>query len=223
LFFKKILISRKFGILKNNVKTTFVNNQELPVSNTPKILAFAGSMRAASYNKMLVKIAAAGARAAGAEVTYIDLRDLPMPLFDEDLEAKAGIPENARKFKELMTAHQGLLIASPEYNSSITAVLKNAIDWASRPLPGEPSLAAFNNKVAAIMSASPGALGGIRGLVHLRSILGNINVIVLPDQKAIPKAFEVFNADGTMKDAKQQESVENLGAKLSNVLSKLIA
>jgi NAD(P)H-dependent FMN reductase len=102
-------------------------------------------------------------------------------------------------------------------------VLKNAIDWVSRPAPGEPGLVAFTGKVAVIMSASPGGIGGLRGLVHLRSILGNINVLVLPDQKAIPQAFEVFNADGTMKDPKQQESVENLGAKLSNVLSKLIA
>ena len=193
------------------------------MTNTPKILAFAGSTREASYNKLLVKVAAAGARAAGAEVTYVDLRDLPMPLFDEDLEAKEGMPENARKLKELMVAHDGFLIASPEYNSSITPVLKNAIDWESRPAPGEPGLVAFTGKVAVIMSASPGGLGGLRGLVHLRSILGNINVLVLPDQKAIPQAFEAFNPDGTMKDPKQQESVENLGAKLSNVLSKLIA
>ena len=193
------------------------------MTNRPKILAFAGSTRAASYNKLLVKVAAAGARAAGAEVTYVDLHDLPLPLFDEDLEAKEGIPENARKLKELMVAHDGFLIASPEYNSSVTAVLKNAIDWVSRPAPGEPGLVAFTDKVAVIMSTSPGGLGGLRGLVHLRSILGNINVFVLPDQKAIPQAFGVFNADGTMKDPKQQESVENLGAKLSNVLSKLIA
>jgi chromate reductase, NAD(P)H dehydrogenase (quinone) len=192
------------------------------MTNTPKILAFAGSTREASYNKLLVKVAAAGARAAGAEVTYVDLRDLPLPLFDEDLEAREGMPETARKLKELMVAHHGFLIASPEYNSSVTAVLKNAIDWVSRPAPGEQGLVAFTGKAAVIMSASPGGLGGLRGLVHLRSILGNINVLVLPDQKAIPKAFEVFNADGTMKDPKQQESVENLGAKLTQVLSKLI-
>ncbi|MEG4499803.1 NAD(P)H-dependent oxidoreductase [Microcoleus sp. F10-C6] len=193
------------------------------MSNTPKILAFAGSTRQASYNKMLVKIAATGARLAGTEVTYVDLRDLPMPLFDEDLEANEGIPENARKFKELMIAHQGLLIASPEYNSSITAVLKNAIDWASRPQPGEPGLVAFNGKVAAIMSASPGGLGGMRGLANLRSLLENINVMVIPDQKAISKAFEAFNPDGTLKDAKQQEAVEHLGAKLAGILVKLSA
>jgi chromate reductase len=191
------------------------------MASTPKILAFAGSTRIDSYNKKLVKIAAAGAKAAGAEVTYIDLRDLPLPLFDEDLEAQQGLPANARTFKDLMISHQGLLIASPEYNSSLTAVLKNAIDWASRPAPNEAPLAAFAGKVASIMSASPGALGGLRGLVHLRSILGNIKVLVLPDQVAVPKAYEAFNPDGTLKDSKQQQSIEKLGDDLTKILLKL--
>ncbi|MEH2434329.1 MAG: NAD(P)H-dependent oxidoreductase [Nostoc sp.] len=191
------------------------------MASTPKILAFAGSTRIESYNKKLVKIAAAGAQAAGAEVTYIDLRDLPLPLYDEDLEAQEGLPANARTFKDLLISHQGLLIASPEYNSSLTAVLKNAIDWASRPAPNEAPLAAFAGKVATIMSASPGALGGLRGLVHLRSILGNIKVLVLPDQIAVTKAYEAFNGDGTLKDAKQQESVQQLGAGLTKILLKL--
>jgi NAD(P)H-dependent FMN reductase len=193
------------------------------MTNAPKILAFAGSTREASYNKKLVRIAAEGAKAAGAEVTYVDLRDLPMPIYDEDLEAKEGLPENARKFKALLKEHQGLLIASPEYNSSITAVLKNAIDWASRPEPGEPMLACFTGKVAAIMSASPGGLGGLRGLIHVRSILSSINVLVLPDQKAISSAFQAFDEEGKLKDTKQQESVEQLGNKLATILAKLAA
>lgn len=189
---------------------------------TPKILAFAGSTRIDSLNKKLVQVAAAGARAAGATVTYVDLRDLPMPLYDGDLEAQQGIPENARRFKQLLVEHQGLLIASPEYNSSLTAVLKNAIDWASRPTaPDEPPLVAFNQKVAAIMSASPGGLGGLRGLVHLRSILGNIRVIVLPDQVAVSKAYEAFNLDGSMKDPQQQASIEKLGEVVATTLAKL--
>lgn len=191
------------------------------MASTPKILAFAGSTRIDSYNKKLVKIAAAGAKAAGAEVTYIDLRDLPLPLYDEDLEAQEGLPANAHTFKDLMISHQGLLIASPEYNSSLTAVLKNAIDWASRPAPNEAPLAAFAGKVATIMSTSPGALGGLRGLVHLRSILGNIKVLVLPDQVAVSKAYEAFNADGTLKDPKQQKSIEQLGDGLTKILLKL--
>lgn len=188
---------------------------------TPKILAFAGSTRTESYNKRLVKIAANGARTAGAEVTYLDLRDLSLPLYDQDLEAQQGIPENALRLKELMRNSDGLLIASPEYNSSITAVLKNAIDWASRPLEGEPPLACFTDKVAAIMSASPGALGGLRGLVHLRSILGNIKVLVIPDQIAIVKAHEAFGADNSLKDPQQQQAVEGLGAKVAQIVAKL--
>jgi chromate reductase, NAD(P)H dehydrogenase (quinone) len=154
-------------------------------------------------------------------VTYLDLRDLPLPLFDEDLEAEEGLPANAQTLKNLMISHQGLLIASPEYNSSLTAVLKNAIDWASRPAPNEAPLVAFAGKVASIISAFPGALGGLRGLVHLRSILGNIKVLVLPDQIAIFKAYEAFNPDGTLKDSKQQESIEKLGDGLTKILLKL--
>jgi chromate reductase, NAD(P)H dehydrogenase (quinone) len=150
---------------------------------TTKILAFAGSARKDSFNKKLIKVAIVGAQAAGAEVTYLDFRDLPLPLFDEDLEATEGLPDNVLKLKAMMKAHQGFLLACPEYNSSITPLLKNAIDWASRPATDEPPLACFTGKVALLMSASPGGLGGLRGLVHVRSILGNIGVLVLPDQK----------------------------------------
>src|SRR5579872_6970211 len=135
-----------------------------------RILAFAGSTREDSFNKKLVKIAAEGARAAGAEVTHVDLRELNLPLYDGDLERNSGLPAGGRKLKDLMLAHDGFLISAPEYNSSVSGVLKNAIDWASRPVPGEKELECFQGKVAAIMSASPGALGGLRGLVHLRAI-----------------------------------------------------
>jgi len=187
----------------------------------PRILAFAGSLRRDSFNKKLVPIAAKGAREAGAEVTLIALKDFPLPLFDQDLEAEQGMPENGKKLKQLFIDHDGLLIAAPEYNSSITAVLKNAIDWVSRPAPGEPSLVAFRGKIATLMSASPGALGGLRGLVHVRSILGNIGVIVLPEQIAVAKASEAFNADGSLKDPKQQAGIEGLGHTLASFLLKL--
>src|SRR3989338_2486857 len=101
-------------------------------STNPKILAFAGSTRTESFNKKLVQIAVRGAKQAGADVAYIDLRDFPLPLFDGDLEAKEGLPANAKKLKALFLDHQGLLISSPEYNSSISGVLKNTIDWVSR-------------------------------------------------------------------------------------------
>ncbi|MDH3217848.1 MAG: NAD(P)H-dependent oxidoreductase [Candidatus Krumholzibacteria bacterium] len=189
----------------------------------PRILAFAGSARTGSYNKLLVRIAAAGARAAGAETTYVDMRDFPMPLYDADLEKEQGMPENARKFKELMIAHDGLLISSPENNSTISALLKNVIDWASRPAEGEPPLAAFDGKVAAIMSASPGTLGGLRGLAHVRAILESIRVMVLPDQKAISGASSAFDAQGHLVDRKSQEAITNIGAGLARTLAKLNA
>src|SRR5262245_6276714 len=115
------------------------------MAKAPRILAFAGSLRADSFNRKLVKPAAEAARAAGADVTLIDLKDYPLPIFDQDLEKAEGLPANARKLKDLFLAHQGLLIVSPEYNSSITAVLKNTIDWVSRPVPNEASLAAFTD------------------------------------------------------------------------------
>ena len=193
------------------------------MANPVKILAFAGSLRRESYNKKLVRVAAAGARAAGAEVTDLDLRDLPLPIFDEDLEASDGLPPNGRRLKDLMLAHHGFLISAAEYNSSITAVLKNAIDWASRPVAGEPALACFVGKVASLMAASPGALGGLRGLVTVRSILGNIGVIVMPNQIALPKAHEAFNPDGLLKNPKDQAGIEKLGADLAAFLTKLRA
>lgn len=189
-----------------------------------KILAFAGSSRQGSYNKKLVKAAAQGATAAGADVTFLDLRDLPLPIYDGDLEDKEGLPANAKKLKELLIAHDGFLIASPEYNSSISGLLKNAIDWASRPeTDDEPPLVCFKGKVAVLMSASPGNLGGLRGLVTVRSILGNIGTLVLPDQLAVSKAHEAFADDGSVKDAKQKASIEKLGTELAHILQKLKA
>jgi chromate reductase len=187
----------------------------------PKILAFAGSARESSYNKKVARMAAAGARRAGAEVSEVDLRDFPMPIYDGDLEAGEGIPSNALKFRQLMMAHQGLLIASPEYNSSISPLLKNTIDWISRPVGGEDGLAPFRNKVAGLLAASPGGFGGLRGLAHLRAILGNIGVIVLPNQVAVPKAHEAFQPDGTLANPHQQAAIESLGAEVAGILAKL--
>ena len=189
----------------------------------PKILAFAGSTRIDSFNKKLVKIAATGAVESGADVTVIDLRDFAMPLYDGDLEHQQGLPSSARKLKDLMLSHQGFLISAPEYNSSISGVLKNTIDWVSRPSEGEEPLACFKGKVAGIMSASPGGLGGLRGLVHVRAILENIYVLVIPDQIAVGKAHEVFNADGTLKDKKQEDQVKKIGSDVAKLLIKLTA
>lgn len=193
----------------------------LPLMSAPKILAFAGSTRTGSFNKKLIRGAADRARAAGAEVTLIDLRDFPLPLFDGDLEDKEGLPENARKLKELFRSHDALLISAPEYNSSITGVLKNTLDWVSRTeTDDEPALVAYRGKTAALLAASPGALGGLRGLVHLRSILGNIGVIVLPDQVAVPKAHEAFDDNGALKEERTARQVRNVAESLVSFLKK---
>lgn len=186
-----------------------------------KILAFAGSARQGSYNSYLVRIAAEAAEQAGASVRVLDLGDFRLPLFDEDLERNEGPPENAVRLKQIFLEHEGLLIASPEYNSSITPLLKNTIDWVSRPAEGEPPLAAYRGKVASLMSASPGGLGGLRGLVHVRSILSNIGVVVLPKQVAVSRAAEAFDADGRLIDPKQRAQVESLGADLGSFLERL--
>ena len=205
-----------------NEKAKCVNEESvMNMGYVPRILAFAGSARTGSFNKKLVRIAARGAEETGAVVDLVDLRDYPMPLYDGDLEEREGIPEHAVRFKALMMACQGLLIAAPEYNSSITPLLKNTIDWASRPAAGEERLAVFRHKTAALMSASPGSLGGLRGLVHVRSILSNIHVLVLPDQLAVPNAFGAFNDDGQLKDEKRQAAVEALGRELAETLKKL--
>lgn len=188
----------------------------------PKILAFAGSLRKDSCNKKLVKIAVEGARKAGADVTYIDLKDFPISIYDQDIENSEGIPKNAQKIKDLMIASDGFLIASPEYNSSISAVLKNVIDWASRPsTPDEIPLICFKDKVAVLMSASPGYWGGLRGLVHIKAILGNIDVIVLPQQLTISNAYEAFNAEDQLANESQQVKAIRLGTSLTNFLGKL--
>ena len=193
------------------------------MTNQPKILAFAGSAREASFNKKLVKIAAAGAKVSGAEVTYIELKDYPMPLFNEDLQLKEGLPQAVIDLKTLMKAHQGFLIACPEYNSSITPLLKNTIDWVSRPEAGEApmALSCFRGKVAAIMAASPGGLGGLRGLVHVRSILESIGVLVIPEQIAIGSAYQVFDENSNLIDGKQKEAIAAIGARLAEVTTKL--
>ena len=170
--------------------------------SAPTILAFAGSTRKESWNKKLIAVAVGGARAAGADVTLIDLRDFPMPLYDGDLEAAEGLPPKAKEFKRLMQGHQGLLISSPEYNSSIPGVLKNALDWASRQEPGDSPLSAYAGKVAGLVSASPGVLGGLRGLVHLRAMLGNIKVLVIPEQVAVPWADTAFDEIDNLSDGR---------------------
>jgi len=181
-----------------------------------KVLAFAGSAKKESFNKRLVEIAASGAKEAGAQVTLIDLADYPMPLFNEDLESEEGMPETAQEFKRLLIDHDAFIIASPEYNSAFSPLLKNVIDWASRAESSdEQPLEAFRGKMAAVLAATPGPLGGLRGLVFLRMLLANIGVTVLPDQQTVPQAFKAFGNDGMLLDEHKQDSVKDLGRKLA--------
>ena len=188
---------------------------------TVRILAFAGSTRRESLNKKLVAFASEKASEQGADVTLIDLRDYTMPLHDGDLEHEGGPPESATRLFHLMKEHHGLLLSCPEYNSSITGVLKNTIDWVSRPREGEQPLAAFTGKVAALLSASPGQLGGLRGLVHVRSILSNIGMFVVPNQVAVSSAHEAFDEAGSIRDEKMAKRIESVVKQLVETTSKL--
>ncbi len=160
-----------------------------------KILAFSGSIRLDSWNRKLIQAAVAATQASGAEVTLIDLADYPLPLYHGDLEDKEGLPDNALRLKALFKDHDALLISSPEYNSSIPPLLKNTLDWVSREWQGESGLVPYQNKVAAIMSASPGYLGGMRMLPHLRQVLNTLGVLVLPGQFALSRADQAFDAE----------------------------
>ncbi len=171
---------------------------------------FAGSIRRDSYHRRLALAAAGRLAEAGADVTVADLRNYPMPLYDGDLETSLGLPDRAEAFKELLRGHDGFVIASPEYNGSFPALLKNAIDWASRPEPGEGHLAVFRGKTAAILAGSPGMGGGHRGLRHLRELLEMMGVNVVDSQVTIPRVQEAFDSQGRLVRPEDAASLERL-------------
>ncbi|MEQ8843875.1 MAG: NAD(P)H-dependent oxidoreductase [Phycisphaerales bacterium] len=183
----------------------------------PKILVFSGSLRTDSWNHKLAVAASKGAEAAGAIVTVIRLREFQLPLYDQEIEDADGLPENCLKLKELFKAHHGMIIGCPEYNSSITGVLKNTVDWVSRPREGEQPLECFDRKVIGLVAASPGGLGGIRGLPVERMLLGHIKAIVLPDQFSLAKAHEAFDDNGNLKDDTQRGMAEGVGKAVAEV------
>lgn len=177
----------------------------------PKILAFSGSLRRDSFNQRVVAIAGDMARERGAEVTVISLGDYPMPIFNQDDEDSSGAPETARAFREQLMSHHGFIIGCPEYNSSITAALKNAIDWATRAKTGdEKPLACFAGKTVALTAASPGGFGGLRGLDHVREILGNVGCHVVPGMVAISAAHTAFDDAGALTNDRVRGSLESL-------------
>jgi NAD(P)H-dependent FMN reductase len=173
-----------------------------------RLLAFSGSTRRESMNRRLLAVAVEAARAAGAQVTVLDLAQYPLPLYDGDLEEAHGLPENAVRLKALFAEHDAFLIASPEYNGLFTPLMKNTLDWISRPLEGGPQ--PFTGKLAGLVAASAGALGGIRGLPHLRQLLSNLGVLVMPAQLALARADTAFDADGQLRDAGQQKALERV-------------
>jgi NAD(P)H-dependent FMN reductase len=194
---------------------------------TARILAFAGSSRRDSLNKKLARAAQSAAKAAGAEATFVDLDDYPMPLYHGDLEAASGMPEKAQALRALVLAHDGLLIASPEHNSSMSALLKNTIDWLSRDTGdgkgANSGLAPWRGKVAGMLAASPGAFGGVRHLPHLRQVLAGLGVTVVGTQVAVPKAHEAFAEDGSLADERVAKQVLALAQAVSALAVKLRA
>ena len=168
---------------------------------TPRILVLAGSLRAASLNKMLAREAATLARAAGAEVTLIDLKDFPLPIYDGDVEVADGLPSNARKLKDLFIAHHGIIVACPEYNAGMTAVLKNVIDWVSRQHGDESGTVPYEGKVVGLCSAAGGQFAGIRSMEAARNVLMNLGCLVVPKRLGIARANQAFDEAGRLKDA----------------------
>ncbi|MEZ5428219.1 MAG: NAD(P)H-dependent oxidoreductase [Pyrinomonadaceae bacterium] len=187
------------------------------MNQKPKILAIPGSLRARSLNRKVLRTAAGGAEKAGAEVTVIDLKDFPMPVYDPDEHEAGGFDPKALAFQRLVREHDGFLVASPEYNGSVTGALKNAIDWASVGSGEFPREEVFRDKFAAIMTASPGSFGGVRTLSHLRAIMTSVGVHVLPTEIAVTFAPEKFEGE-EMIDPKTRDILENLGASLTEIV-----
>jgi chromate reductase len=179
------------------------------------ILALSGSSRRGSLNQKLLDQAALGARAAGAEVTSIRLSDFELPIYDGDWEAEHGLPKGAQGLKALLAGHQGLLIATPEHNGGYTALLKNALDWMSRP-NGFPS-----GKFAALVSASPGLLGGVKSQLSLQIVLGKLGVHVIPESFALGAAHQCFDAEGGLKDADVEKAVRGVGTALAEMVARI--
>jgi NAD(P)H-dependent FMN reductase len=173
-------------------------------------------------NQKLLDIAASGATAKGARVTHVRLADYPMPFYDTETERSSGIPENAQRFQELLSQSDALLIASPEYNGGYSAVLKNVIDWVSRNTrDGGPGLALFANKPVAIISSSPGPLGGVKGQIGLRAVLEKIGMLPIPQSFALGLANGAFTAENRLKDDAVDKQVRAVGEALAHIASRL--
>jgi NAD(P)H-dependent FMN reductase len=180
-----------------------------------KVLVFAGSTRTDSFHRKLAREAAEVLAGDGASVTFIDLKDFQLPLYDGDTESASGLPENAKRLKQLIREHDSIAIASPEYNGSFPALVKNVVDWVTRPEPGEGHSQVFKGKTVALLSTSPGPGGGRRGLRHLRELFEMIGAIVVPGQVTVAKAFQAFDPTGRLINASDREQLEHVAAELT--------
>jgi len=182
----------------------------------PKILVIPGSLRAKSYNVRLAALATKELMLADADVTRISLLDYPLPIYDADSAETAGPPPNALKLKQLMSAHQGVFIATPEYNASVTPVLKNAVDWISRVRENkEPPLAAYRNRVFALGAASNGTYGGMRSIMALRHVLElGCGALVIPEQVAVREASHAFDENDELKDERSAGQLRAVARRL---------
>jgi chromate reductase, NAD(P)H dehydrogenase (quinone) len=188
----------------------------------PIVVAFAGSNRHGSLNRAALSLAETGARLAGAQVVQVDLRDYQMPLYDAEVHQANGVPESVRRLREVLRPAAGMLVASPEYNSSITPLLKNTIDWLSQPVADGIGAGGgrmpFDGKVVGLLGASAGGFGAIRALPHVSFIFSNLGSIVLP-VVAVPAADKLFNADGSIANERQAKGLEDLGARVAKFAS----
>ena len=190
---------------------------------SPKILVFAGSIRTGSFNARLAAVAAKRLAEAEADVSLISLADFPMPLYDGDLEGRSGPPEQALRLKRMFCAHHGVFIASPEYNASITPLLKNTLDWVSRVRDGkEPPLAAYRGRPFAIGGASNGTYGAMRSLLALRQVLEvGCGALVIPDHIAVREAAQAFDEVDELKDERNAERLKSVVHRLVEMARRL--
>ena len=191
-----------------------------------KLLVFAGSTRAHSFNRQLAAQAAAIAQESGVQVTHLELSTLDIPLYNADLDAR-GTPPDVIRLKEIMDSHPAWIICSPEYNGSYTGLLKNTLDWASSPVKGHPVWGGgskpFAGKVVGVMSASNGSLGGLRSLSHLTPLLLNLHCWVCPQHFALSRAAEAFDAEGKLKDEAAKAQVYKVVAQTLWAAQRLAA
>jgi chromate reductase len=190
----------------------------------PRVLIFAGSARLQALSKRLARASLAAIDAAGARGTLIDLADFEMPLYNADLEAAAGLPPATRRLQALIAEHNALLIASPEYNGSMPPLLVNTLDWCSRTDPqlvASSGLKIFADKPAAVVGSSPGALGGVRALIQLRDLLGYLGMLVIPQQLAVARARQAFDADDRLIDERQKDALAAVASALVRAATRL--